>query len=102
MAAVPGEMPNIVRSAYAELIVTDLTRSREFWVDLLGMVVHPAAKLLGERSHRVGYKEATPVLNLDGAAQPLIGSSLDESGVFVGADGFGSARPDYTLPADEY
>jgi len=31
--------PDIVRSAYAELIVTDLKRSRWFWVDVLGFVV---------------------------------------------------------------
>jgi catechol 2,3-dioxygenase len=29
----------VIRSAYAELQVTDLARSRYFWVDLLGMVV---------------------------------------------------------------
>ena len=31
--------PDIVRSAYAELIVTDLARARWFWVDVLGFVV---------------------------------------------------------------
>ena len=31
--------PDIVRSAYAELVVTDLARARAFWVDLLGFVV---------------------------------------------------------------
>ena len=31
--------PDIVRAAYAELVVTDLERSRWFWVDLLGFVV---------------------------------------------------------------
>jgi 3,4-dihydroxyphenylacetate 2,3-dioxygenase len=31
--------PDIVRSAYAELIVTDLPAARHFWVDLLGFVV---------------------------------------------------------------
>jgi catechol 2,3-dioxygenase len=31
--------PNIVRSSYVELIVTDLARSRWFWVDMLGFVV---------------------------------------------------------------
>jgi catechol 2,3-dioxygenase len=31
--------PDIVRAAYAELIVTDLAASRRFWVDLLGFVV---------------------------------------------------------------
>ena len=31
--------PDIVRTAYAELVVTDLARARAFWVDLLGFVV---------------------------------------------------------------
>ena len=31
--------PDIVRCAYLELVVTDLARSREFYVDLLGLVV---------------------------------------------------------------
>ena len=31
--------PDIVRSAYAELVVTDLGEARRFWVDLLGFVV---------------------------------------------------------------
>lgn len=31
--------PDIVRSAYAELVVTDLAASRRFWVDLVGFVV---------------------------------------------------------------
>ena len=31
--------PDILRCAYMELIVTDLARSREFYVDLLGLVV---------------------------------------------------------------
>ena len=34
--------PDIVRSAYAELIVTDLDASRRFWVDLLGFVITSA------------------------------------------------------------
>ena len=33
------ESPDIIRSAYAELVVTDLDRARWFWVDMLGMVV---------------------------------------------------------------
>ena len=32
-------VPDIIRSAYATLIVTDLAESRRFWVDLLGFVV---------------------------------------------------------------
>ena len=31
--------PDIVRSAYAELVVTNLAEARQFWVDLLGFVV---------------------------------------------------------------
>ena len=31
--------PDIVRCAYAELVVTDLARARWFWVDVLGFVV---------------------------------------------------------------
>ncbi|EIV92872.1 3,4-dihydroxyphenylacetate 2,3-dioxygenase [Frankia sp. QA3] len=33
------EPPDVVRSAYAELVVTDLDRARWFWSELLGMVV---------------------------------------------------------------
>jgi 3,4-dihydroxyphenylacetate 2,3-dioxygenase len=40
-AAVPAP-PDIVRSVYAELVVTDLARARWFWVDLLGFVVTQA------------------------------------------------------------
>src|ERR1700722_7689261 len=32
-------VPDIVRSAYATLVVTDLAEARRFWVDLLGFVV---------------------------------------------------------------
>ncbi|GGW78166.1 VOC family protein [Streptomyces galilaeus] len=35
------------------------------------------------------YKEATPVLDLDGRQQPVSSSLLDESAVQVGADGLG-------------
>jgi 3,4-dihydroxyphenylacetate 2,3-dioxygenase len=48
--------PDIVRSAYAELIVTDLDRSRSFWVDMLGFVLtasEPGALYLR------GYDELT-------------------------------------------
>src|SRR3954464_470446 len=31
--------PDIVRCAYMEIVVTDLARSREFYVDILGLVV---------------------------------------------------------------
>ena len=35
----PHQPPDIVRAAYAELVVTDLAESRRFWVDLLGFAV---------------------------------------------------------------
>jgi catechol 2,3-dioxygenase len=38
----PAPPPDVVRSAYAELIVTDLAQSRWFWVDVLGFVVTSA------------------------------------------------------------
>jgi catechol 2,3-dioxygenase len=44
-------VPDIVRVAYAELVVTDLAASRRFWVDRLGLVVsaetHDALYLRG-------------------------------------------------------
>ncbi len=47
---------DIVRAAYAELVVTDLAESRRFWVDVLGFVVtHEAGKTLYLR----GYDELT-------------------------------------------
>ena len=42
LSDLPGPLPSppdIVRSAYAELVVTDLARARWFWVDVLGFVV---------------------------------------------------------------
>ena len=48
--------PDIVRAAYAELVVTDLARARWFWVDLLGFVVTEAGpRVLYLR----GYDELT-------------------------------------------
>src|SRR6202046_1950086 len=38
----PPPPPDIVRSAYATLVVTDLAEARRFWVDLLGFVVTDA------------------------------------------------------------
>lgn len=35
----PPSAPDVVRSSYAELIVTDLAKSRWFWVDVLGLHV---------------------------------------------------------------
>jgi catechol 2,3-dioxygenase len=48
--------PDIVRAAYATLVVTDLAEARRFWVDLLGFAVtaeEPAALYLR------GYDELT-------------------------------------------
>jgi catechol 2,3-dioxygenase len=46
-----GLAPDIVRSAYAELAVTDLSEARRFWVDILGFAVtaedHDALYLRG-------------------------------------------------------
>src|SRR5690554_4572371 len=33
------QVPDIIRAAYAELIVSDLAASRQFYVDVLGLVV---------------------------------------------------------------
>ncbi|HWD60860.1 MAG TPA: VOC family protein, partial [Humibacter sp.] len=33
------QAPDILRCAYVELVVTDLKRSREFYVDVLGLTV---------------------------------------------------------------
>ncbi len=34
-----GPPPDVIRSAYAQLVVTDLARARWFWVDMLGLFV---------------------------------------------------------------
>jgi catechol 2,3-dioxygenase len=46
--------PDIVRAAYAELVVTDLAESRRFWVDLLGFVVSADT---GDALYLRGYDE---------------------------------------------
>ena len=48
--------PDIVRAAYAELVVTDLARARWFWVDLLGFVVTRAD---ADALYLRGYDELT-------------------------------------------
>jgi 3,4-dihydroxyphenylacetate 2,3-dioxygenase len=56
MNGAAAQPPDIVRAAYAELVVTDLDRARWFWVDVLGFVVtrdDPAALYLR------GYDELT-------------------------------------------
>ena len=49
-----SDVPDIVRSAYAELVVTDLAASRHFWVDRLGF--HVSAEDPGVLYLR-GYEE---------------------------------------------
>ena len=48
--------PDIVRSAYAELVVTNLAEARQFWVDLLGFV---ATYEDSESLYLRGYDELT-------------------------------------------
>src|ERR1700685_2914279 len=48
--------PDIVRAAYAELVVTDLERARWFWVDLLGFAVTRAD---ADALYLRGYDELT-------------------------------------------
>ena len=65
------QAPDVVRSSYAELIVTDLERSRWFWVDILGLhVQHEESGLLCLRGsdelthHNLVLREG-PVAALD-------------------------------------
>ncbi len=46
--------PDIVRAAYAELVVTDLDAARRFWVDLLGFVLSADS---GDALYLRGYDE---------------------------------------------
>jgi 3,4-dihydroxyphenylacetate 2,3-dioxygenase len=48
--------PNIVRAAYAELVVTDLDRARWFWVDMLGFVLTAGDD---QTLYLRGYEETT-------------------------------------------
>jgi len=49
-------VPDIIRSAYATLVVTDLAEARRFWVDLLGFVVTDED---GSALYLRGYDELT-------------------------------------------
>jgi 3,4-dihydroxyphenylacetate 2,3-dioxygenase len=56
MTGLAAGAPDVVRSAYAELIVTDLARAKWFWVDVLGMVVQAED---AEALYLRGYDELT-------------------------------------------
>ena len=105
----PGALPpppDIVRSVYAELVVTDLARARWFWVDVLGFVVTesgPGALYLR------GYDELTHHnLILTEGAEPAAGrlafrvrapADLDRAAEFFGRLGCRTARvPAGTTP----
>ncbi|HET9081349.1 MAG TPA: hypothetical protein VFO01_12650 [Trebonia sp.] len=101
-------VPDIIRSAYATLVVTDLPEARRFWVDLLGLVVtyedSSSLYLRGydELTHHnlilrtgpaaatgpLGYRVRSAAdLDLDGKPRPLV-ELAQTSEVTVGADGF--------------
>ena len=80
------DVPDIVRAATAELVVTDLAVSRwnvhdERRRDLWGNPVVPR-----------WYEEASAVPDLDGNVQPLRPRRSDEQRITVGADGLGVDR----------
>jgi catechol 2,3-dioxygenase len=50
------EPPDIVRAAYAELVVSDLDRARWFWTEVLGLVVTHAAE---DAVYLRGFEEIT-------------------------------------------
>ena len=52
----PPLPPDVVRAAYAELVVTDLDAARAFYVDLLGFVVSADT---GDALYLRGYDELT-------------------------------------------
>ncbi len=62
---------NIIRCAHAELLVTDLPRSKAFYVDTLGMIV---SEDTGDALYLRGYQERLHhSLVLRKGAQPLLG-----------------------------
>ena len=81
--------PDIVRSAYATLVVTDLAEARRFWVDLLGFVVtYEDSSVLYLR----GYDELTHH-NLIVRSGPVAAAGALGYRVTVGADGFTAPPP---------
>jgi catechol 2,3-dioxygenase-like lactoylglutathione lyase family enzyme len=95
--------PDIVRAAYAELVVTDLERARWFWVDLLGFVVTRAeAGALYLRGcdelthHNLILREGREPAAARLAFRVRTGADLDRAEAFYAALGARMAR----LPAD--
>jgi 3,4-dihydroxyphenylacetate 2,3-dioxygenase len=93
MAPLPPP-PDIVRSAYAELIVTSLAEARHFWVDLLGLVVTDESAgtlyLRGydELTHHNLVLRAGPVAACRALAYRVRSADdLDRAEVFYGALG---------------
>jgi 3,4-dihydroxyphenylacetate 2,3-dioxygenase len=91
--------PDIVRSAYAELIVTSLADARHFWVDLLGFVLTeetPAALYLrgyDELTHHNLVLRAGPVAALGCLAYRVRSAAdLDRAEAFYRALGCPSDR----------
>jgi len=98
--------PDIVRSAYAELVVTDLARARWFWVNVLGFVVTESGPGV---LYLRGYDELTHHnLILTEGAEPAAGrlafrvrtpADLDRAAEFYGRLGCRTARvPGGTTP----
>ncbi len=91
--------PDIVRAAYAELVVTDLGEARRFWVDLLGFVVSRATR---DALYLRGYDELIHHnLILRQGSQPAAArlayrvrtaADLDLAEAFFGALGSRTAR----------
>ena len=94
--------PDIVRAAYAELVVTDLGQSKWFWVDLLGFVVTRAdASALYLRGydelthHNLILREGQEPAAARLAFRVRAAADLDRAETFYGALGARTAR----LPA---
>ncbi|MBV9445285.1 MAG: 3,4-dihydroxyphenylacetate 2,3-dioxygenase [Streptosporangiaceae bacterium] len=104
MAGSPPRCPDIVRAAYAELIVTDLDRARWFWVDVLGFVITSAEP---DALYLRGYDELTHHnLILRAGSDPALRrlafrargfADLGAAEEFYGARGLRTAR----IPAGE-
>jgi len=95
----PLTPPDIVRAAYAELVVTDLAESRRFYVDLLGFAVSSDT---GDALYLRGYDELIHhnlILRQGGVAAAArlayrvrTAADLDLAGAFFAALGSRTAR----------